>query len=77
MAKNQLPKPHYHLPETAHQQLCHARDEIRLLADLTARVGDEGPPIQLSPHALTRCFDRLADELSEVLLESSLPTGHG
>ena len=76
MAKNQLPKPYYHLPETAHQQLCYARDEIRLLADLTARANDEAPPIYLSSHALARCFDRLADELSEVLDESSLPTGH-
>jgi hypothetical protein len=52
MGKNQLLNPHYQLSETACRQLCYARDEIRLLADLVARADDEAPPIPISPHAL-------------------------
>jgi len=71
MEKNQVAKLRYHLPEAAHEQLCHTRDEIRLLADLTARISDEADYLQLSSNALARCFDRLADQLADALHEVS------
>lgn len=74
MGKSQVAELYYQLPEAAHEQLCHARDEIRLLADLTARISAEADDLQLSPNALARCFDRLADELSSALHESFWPT---
>jgi hypothetical protein len=70
MGKNQVSELCYHLPEAAHEQLCHTRDEIRLLADLTARISDEAEHLLLSPNALARCFDRLADQLADALHES-------
>ncbi|MES2311528.1 MAG: hypothetical protein V4566_04445 [Pseudomonadota bacterium] len=73
MSKNQVAELYYQLPEAAHEQLCNTRDEIRLLADLTARITDEADDLQLSPKALARCFDRLADELSGALHESFWP----
>jgi hypothetical protein len=73
MGKKQVVEMYYQLPEAAHEQLCNARDEVRLLADLTARINDEADDLQLSPKALARCFDRLADELSGALHESFWP----
>lgn len=73
MGKHQVAELYYQLPEAAHRQLCNTRDEIRLLADLTARISDEADDLQLSPKALARCFDRLADELSCALHESFWP----
>ncbi|MFC5579774.1 XAC0095 family protein [Rhodanobacter terrae] len=74
MGKNQVAEMYYQLPEEAHEQLCNIRDEIRLLADLTARISDEADDLQASPKAPARCFDRLADELSGALHESFWPT---
>jgi hypothetical protein len=74
MEKNQVTELCYHLPEAAHELLCHAREEIRLLADLTARISNEADHIQLSPNALARCFDRLADQLDYALHESFWPS---
>ena len=74
MEKDQITELCYHLPEAAHERLCHTREEIRLLADLTARISDEANQLQLSPNALARCFDRLADQLDHVLHESHWPS---
>ena len=74
MEKNQVAEPCYHLPEAAHERLCHTREEIRLLADLTARISGEADHLQLSPSALARCFDRLADQLDYALHESFWPS---
>jgi hypothetical protein len=74
MEKNQVADLCYHLPEAAHERLCHTREEIRLLADLTARISDEADHLQLSRTALARCFDRLADQLDYALHESFWPS---
>ena len=74
MEKDQFAELCYHLPEAAHERLCHTREEIRLLADLTARISDEADHLQLSPGALARCFDRLADQLDCALYESFWPS---
>jgi hypothetical protein len=74
MEKNQVAELCFHLPEDAHEQLCHTRDEIRLLADLTARIGNEADHLQLSSNALARCFDRLADQLADALHEGFWPS---
>ena len=74
MEENQVAELCYHLPEAAHERLCHTREEIRLLADLTARISDEADHLQLSPSALARCFDRLADQLDYALHESFWPS---
>ena len=74
MEKNQVDELCYHLPEAAHERLCHTREEIRLLADLTARISGEADHLQLSPSALARCFDRLADQLDYALQESFWPS---
>jgi len=74
MEKDQIAELCYHLPEAAHERLCHTREEIRLLADLTARIGDGADHLQLSPSALARCFDRLADQLDHALHESFWPS---
>ncbi len=60
MEKDQVAELCYHLPEAAHERLCQTREEIRLLADLTARINEEAGPLQLSPNALAGCFDRLS-----------------
>ena len=74
MEKNQVTELCYHLPEAAHERLCHTREEIRQLADLTSRISDEADHLQLSPSALARCFDRLADQLDYALHESFWPS---
>jgi hypothetical protein len=74
MEKDQVAELCYHLPEAAHERLCDTRAEIRLLADLTARISGEANDLQLSPHALARCFDRLADQLDYALHESFWPS---
>ena len=74
MEKDQVAELCYHLPEAAHERLCHTREEIRLLADLTVRIGAEADNLQLSPSALARCFDRLADQLDCALHESFWPS---
>ena len=76
MEENQVTEQCYHLPEAAHERLCHTREELRLLADLTARIRDEADDLQLSPSALARCFDRLADQLDYALHESFWPATH-
>jgi hypothetical protein len=63
MENNQVTELCYHLPQAAHERLYHRREGIRLLADLTARISKEEDHLQLSPNALARCFDRLADQL--------------
>jgi hypothetical protein len=73
MEKNQITELCYYLPEAAHERLCHTREEIRLLADLTVRVSAEADHLQLSPNALARCFERLADQLDYALHESFWP----
>ena len=77
MEKDQVAELCYHLPEAAHERLCHTREEIRLLADLTARVSDETGHLQLSPSALARCFERLANQLDDALHESFWPSTRG
>jgi hypothetical protein len=74
MEKFQVTELCYHLPEAAHERLCHTREEMRLLADLTARISDGPDHLQLSPKALARCFDRLADQLDCALHESFWPS---
>jgi hypothetical protein len=74
MEKDQVAELCYHLPEAAHERLCHTREEIRLLADLTARISGEAGHLQLSSNALARCFDRLADQLADVLHASFWPS---
>jgi len=74
MEENQVTELCYHLPESAHERLCHTREEIRLLADLTSRISGEAHHLQLSPSALARCFDRLADQLDHALHESFWPS---
>jgi hypothetical protein len=76
MEKDRVAELCYHLPEAAHERLCHTREEIRLLADLTARINDEADHLQLSPNALAQCFDRLADQLDYALHESFWPSTH-
>ena len=76
MEKNQVTELCYHLPEAAHERLCHTREEIRLLADLTARISSGSDHLQLSPSALARCFDRLAYQLDCALHESFWPSKH-
>ena len=74
MERNQVTDLCYQLPEAAHERLCHTREEIRLLADLTARISNGPDHLQLSPSALARCFDRLADQLDCALHESFWPS---
>ena len=74
MEQDQVAELCYHLPEAAHERLCHTREEIRLLADLTARISSGSDHLQLSPSALARCFDRLADRLDYALHESFWPS---
>jgi hypothetical protein len=76
MEKDQVAELCYHLPEAAHERLCHTREEIRLLADLTARINNEADHLHLSPSALARCFERLADQLDYALHESFWPSTH-
>jgi hypothetical protein len=73
MEKNQVTELCYYLPEAAHERLCQLREEMRLLADLTARISSGPDHLQLSPNALGRCFDRLADQLDHALHESFWP----
>jgi len=73
MERNQVTELCYCLPEAAHERLCDTREEIRLLADLTARISAEADQLLLSPNALARCFDRLADQLDYALHESFWP----
>lgn len=57
----------YLLPATAYDALTHARDHLRLLAQLTDSQGEAGPDVvYLSAQALAHCFDRLADDLDRV-----------
>jgi hypothetical protein len=74
MEKDQVAELCYQLPEAAHERLCQTREEIRLLADLTARINDEAGHLQLSPNALAQCFDRLADQLDYALHKSFWPS---
>ena len=39
--KDQVAELYYHLPEAAHERLCHTREGVRLLADVTARISGE------------------------------------
>jgi hypothetical protein len=64
---------YYHLPESAHQQVLDARDQIRLLAELSARSDEGNDSVSLSANALAGCFDRLADQLSEAMHECHSP----
>ena len=50
MEKNQVAELCYHLPEAAHERLCDTREEIRLLADLTARISDEADQLDYALH---------------------------
>jgi hypothetical protein len=49
MEKNHVTEPCYRLPEAAHERLGHTRAEIRLLADLAARISAGADQLQLSP----------------------------
>ncbi len=51
MERNQVTELCYCLPEAAHERLCDTREEIRLLADLTARISAEADQLLLSPNA--------------------------
>jgi hypothetical protein len=74
MEKDQVSELCYHLPEAAHERLCDIREEMRLLADLTARISNGPDHLQLSPKALARYFNRLADQLDCALHESYWPS---
>lgn len=63
----------YQLPQCAHDQLSDTRDELRLLADLALRLHSDGE-LQLQPNALARCFNRLAEQLSDVLYATVRPS---
>ena len=76
MEENQVVELCYQLPEAAHERLCHTREEIRLLADLTARISGEAHHLQLSPSALARCFDsRRRSKRSSTVLPPSRSVG--
>jgi hypothetical protein len=65
---------HYQLPEPAYKRLCNTRDEIRFLAELTARLDAHPDPLRLSPHMLFLCFDRFDEALTGVVRASVPPT---
>lgn len=71
--KANMPAPatgelHYHIPESAHQELGHIRGELALLAHLTLRdCCDREDTLHLSAEALSQCFARLSVEISEIL----------
>lgn len=63
------------LPTTALHALIQARDQLRLLAQLTEPHGEGGPDVvYLSAQALADCFDRLADDLDRIA-EAASPSG--
>ncbi|WP_372157326.1 XAC0095 family protein [Xanthomonas campestris pv. fici] len=68
---------YYLLPEDAQLRLLQTRDHLRFLAALARprcvsnTLGNNGPPIQMD--ALAFCFDMLAEQLNNVLLQTTLP----
>lgn len=67
-------EPHYQLPELAYERLCNTRDEIRFLAELTSRIDANPDPLEVSPRMLFRCFNRLAEALTDVVRDSAWPS---
>ena len=58
----------YQLPEQEYRALMRARDHLRLLARLTEpRNLADVDELPLSPLALTKCFQRLADDLDDIV----------
>ncbi|GAB3092632.1 XAC0095 family protein [Lysobacter terrae] len=58
----------YQLPEEEYRALTRARDHLRLLARLTEpRNLADVEELPLSPLALTHCFQRLADDLDDIV----------
>ncbi|MCC4622371.1 hypothetical protein LL965_20780 [Xanthomonas cassavae CFBP 4642] len=68
---------YYLLPEDAQLRLLQTRDHLRFLAALarprcvSSTSGSNEPPIPLD--ALAFCFDMLAEQLNDVLLQASVP----
>lgn len=57
----------FRLPLEAYINLTQARDQLRLLGDLTEPVGDgSSDRIALSAEALADCFARLAEDLDQI-----------
>lgn len=68
---------YYHIPESAHDDLAQIRDELGMLAHLTARTCcEDGDTLQLSSSALSQCFARLSVEITEALDECLSPSQH-
>ncbi|WP_457096382.1 XAC0095 family protein [Lysobacter sp. P5_B9] len=66
----------YQLPEEEYHALQRARDHLRLLAGLTEpRNFADDQDLRLSPLALTDCFQRLADDLDDIVRVAWWPGG--
>ena len=57
----------YQLPEDGYEALLRSRDNLRLLANLTAPSRKDFDKPALTCLALARCFHRVADELDAVV----------
>ena len=66
----------YQLPEESYSALIQARDQLVLMACLSAsRSRGESRALSLSPDALAHCFHRFADELNEIVQAAWWPVG--
>lgn len=62
---------HFKVSESSRDTLFRTREYLLLLASLcAARVRYDAHELELSPDALVTCFQRLADDLGEVLKET-------
>lgn len=60
----------YYLPEDAHLQLLQTRNHLRMLAQMVAprRHSDDNPDdLPLQPSALSDCFQKMGEQLNQVL----------
>ena len=66
----------YQLPEEEYRALQRTRDHLRLLARLTEpRNFTDDQDLPISPLALTNCFQRLADDLDDIVRVAWWPGG--
>lgn len=68
---------HYQLPDEAYHRLAQARDQLQLLARLTAGRSHHddlpGNELQISAAPLSQCFQQLATELDSCLQAAFYP----
>ena len=69
-------KLRFKISEQSRDTLYRTREHLLLLATLcAARVQYDATELELSPNALITCFQRLADELRDVIDETHWQTG--